>query len=47
MLDALEDLAYFATHFLAADVCQLVGIDVPVDEKKSSLSGLFSFPAKK
>ena len=26
---------------------QLVGIDVPVDEKKSSLSGLFSFPAKK
>jgi pilus assembly protein CpaE len=26
---------------------QLVGIDVPVDEKKSSLSGLFSFPTKK
>ncbi len=26
---------------------QLVGIDVPVDEKKSPLSGLFSFPTKK
>jgi pilus assembly protein CpaE len=26
---------------------QLVGIDIPVDEKKSSLSGLFSFPTKK
>jgi DNA-binding FrmR family transcriptional regulator len=26
---------------------QLVGIDVSVDEKKSSLSSLFSFPSKK
>ncbi len=26
---------------------QLVGIDVPVDEKKSPLSGFFSFPTKK
>jgi len=26
---------------------QLVGIDIPADEKKSSLSGLFSFQAKK
>jgi pilus assembly protein CpaE len=26
---------------------QLVGIDIPVDEKKSPLSGLFSFPGKK
>ena len=26
---------------------QLVGIDIPVEEKKSPLSGLFSFPAKR
>jgi DNA-binding FrmR family transcriptional regulator len=26
---------------------QLVGIDASVDEKKSPLSGLFSFPSKK
>ena len=26
---------------------QLVGIDIPADEKKSPLSGLFSFPAKR
>jgi hypothetical protein len=26
---------------------QLVGIDIPADEKKSPLSGFFSFPTKK